>query len=158
MHQQTQSIPLKNRESRNKTSPPLLMQIIMHYIYLFTLYVLFIYFCRVFFLPSLKQKLMKIHQYYVYIMTISRNKVLYTGVTNNLVRRCHEHKKGLIKGFTKKYSICKLVYYEVFDHIETAIQREKQIKTITRTKKESLINGLNPEWKELVFNNTIRNI
>ena len=99
---------------------------------------------------------MKIHQYYVYIMTNSRNKVLYTGVTNNLVRRCHEHKNGLIKGFTKKYNVSKLVYYEVFDHIETAIKREKQIKTITRAKKETLINGFNPEWKELFFNNIIR--
>ena len=97
---------------------------------------------------------MKIYQYYVYILTNSRNKVLYTGVTNNLVRRCHEHKKGLIKGFTKKYNVSKLVYFEVFDHIETAIKREKQIKTITRLKKESLINAFNPDWKELFSNNT----
>jgi putative endonuclease len=99
---------------------------------------------------------MKIYQYYVYIMTTSRNKVLYTGVTNNLVRRCHEHKNGLTKGFTKKYNICKLVYYEVFDHIETAIKREKQIKTITRAKKESLINNFNPEWEELFLNTTLK--
>ncbi|MFW5793020.1 MAG: GIY-YIG nuclease family protein [Bacteroidota bacterium] len=98
---------------------------------------------------------MNIHQYYVYIITTSKNKVLYTGVTNNLIRRCHEHKMGLIKGFTKKYNISKLVYYEVFDHIETAIKREKQIKTITRAKKESLINSFNPEWKELFSDNTI---
>ena len=101
---------------------------------------------------------MKIHQYSVYIMTNSKNKVLYTGVTNNLVRRCHEHKNGFIKGFTKKYNINKLVYYEIFDNIEEAIKREKQIKTITRAKKESLINGFNPEWKELFSNNTIRKI
>ena len=94
---------------------------------------------------------MKIYQYYVYIVTNSKNKVLYTGVTNNLARRCHEHKNGLIKGFTKKYNVNKLVYYEVFDHIEMAIKREKQIKTITRAKKESLINVFNPEWKELFF-------
>ena len=98
---------------------------------------------------------MKSHQYYVYILTNSRNKVLYTGVTNNLVRRCHEHKNGLIKGFTKKYNVSKLVYFEVFNHIETAIKREKQIKTITRAKKECLINDFNPEWKELFLNNTI---
>ncbi len=60
---------------------------------------------------------MKIHQYYVYIMINLKNKVLYTGVTNNLAGRCHEHKNGLIKGFTKKYNINKLVYYEVFDNI-----------------------------------------
>jgi len=98
---------------------------------------------------------MKIHQYHVYIMTNSRNTVLYTGVTNNLARRCHEHKKGLVSGFTKRYNISKLVYYEVFDGIETAIKREKQIKTITRAKKEALINTFNPCWKELFINGVI---
>ena len=78
---------------------------------------------------------MKAYHYYVYIATNPGNKLLYTGVTNNLAGRCHEHENGLIKGFTKKYNINKLVYYEIFDNIEEAIKREKQIKTITRAKK-----------------------
>lgn len=98
---------------------------------------------------------MKIHQYYVYIMTNERHTVLYTGVTGNLPGRVHEHKSGFIAGFTKKYNVKKLVYYELFDHIEMAIAREKQIKGITREKKNSLINAFNPHWKELYLNGAI---
>jgi putative endonuclease len=88
-------------------------------------------------------------QYYVYIMTNVRNTVLYVGVTNDLVRRIYEHKEKLVSGFTKKYNIVKLVYYEVFDDIENAILREKQIKAGSRQKKVQLINGANKEWRDL---------
>ena len=81
-------------------------------------------------------KKMKIHIYYIYILTNNNNTVLYTGVTNDLVRRIHEHKNKLIKGFTEKYNVDKLVYYEVFDYIELAIRREKQIKGYSRVKKD----------------------
>jgi len=93
---------------------------------------------------------MKLHLYYVYILTNSSNKVLYVGVTNDLGRRCYEHKKKLIKGFTQKYKVDKLIYYEKFDSIELAIFREKQIKGYSRSKKDALINEINPEWDELL--------
>ena len=92
---------------------------------------------------------MKLHQYYVYILANNRNTVIYTGVTGDLVRRVHEHKNGLIAWFTKRYNVHNLVYYEIFDRIEMAISREKQIKGITRKKKNDLINSFNPDWKEL---------
>jgi putative endonuclease len=86
---------------------------------------------------------------YVYIMTNKRNTVLYTGVTSNLIKRVYEHKEKLVKGFTKKYNINKLVYYEVFDDITNAISREKQIKAGSRKKKIELIESINKEWKDL---------
>jgi putative endonuclease len=82
-------------------------------------------------------------------MTNKDNKVLYTGVTNDLKRRVYEHKNKLAEGFTKKYNISKLVYYEVFEDIEAAILREKQIKGGPRKKKLELINGMNKEWHDL---------
>jgi putative endonuclease len=86
----------------------------------------------------------------VYIMTNSNHTVLYTGVTSDLLRRVYEHKTGLNKNsFTSKYKISKLVFYESFHSIEEAINREKQIKGGNRKKKESLINTINPEWKDL---------
>ena len=88
-------------------------------------------------------------EYCVYIMTNAHNTVLYTGVTNNLARRVYEHKNGLGGVFTRKYNVHKLVYYEVGDNIHIAIMREKQIKAGSRQKKIDLINGLNPEWKDL---------
>jgi putative endonuclease len=88
-------------------------------------------------------------EYCVYIMTNTHNKVLYTGVTNNLARRVYEHKNGLGGPFTRKYNIHKLVYYEVGDNIHGAIAREKQIKGGSRQKKLDLIKGVNPEWKDL---------
>ncbi|TSA52038.1 MAG: GIY-YIG nuclease family protein [Planctomycetaceae bacterium] len=88
-------------------------------------------------------------QYYVYIMANKHNTVLYTGVTNNLKRRVYEHKEKLIDGFTKKYRITKLVYYEVFEDTENAILREKQIKAGSRQRKIDLINGKNKEWVDL---------
>ncbi len=92
---------------------------------------------------------MKIHIYYVYILTTKYNKMLYVGVTNSIVRRVSEHKAGVNEGFTKKYNIHKLVYVEVFKYINNAIAREKQIKGYSRAKKENLINTLNPNWDEL---------
>ena len=92
---------------------------------------------------------MKYHQYYVYIITNDRKTVLYTGVTNDLVRRCHEHRTGLIPGFSKRYNLKRLVYYELFDDINMTITREKQIKGITRKKKNALISQFNPEWRDL---------
>ncbi|MDH5363697.1 MAG: GIY-YIG nuclease family protein [Dehalococcoidia bacterium] len=88
-------------------------------------------------------------QYYVYIMTNSRNTVVYTGVTNDLKRRVYEHKEKLVSGFTRKYNITKLVYYEVFKDIENAILREKQIKAGSRQRKIDLICGMNEEWRDL---------
>lgn len=88
-------------------------------------------------------------QYYVYIMTNKNNKVLYTGITNDLKRRVYEHKEKFVAGFTKKYNVSKLVYYEVFEDSENAILREKQIKAGSRQKKIDLINGMNKEWRDL---------
>jgi putative endonuclease len=75
---------------------------------------------------------------------------MYVGMTNNLERRILEHKNKLIEGFTKKYNITKLVYYEVFGDIKTCIEREKQIKGWRREKKNKLVEEVNPEWKEIV--------
>jgi putative endonuclease len=88
-------------------------------------------------------------QYYVYIMTNKRNTVVYVGVTSDLIRRVYEHKEKLANGFTKKYNIAKLVYYEVFEDVENAILREKQIKAGSRQKKVQLINSMNKEWCDL---------
>ncbi len=87
--------------------------------------------------------------YYVYIMTNKTNKVLYTGVTNGLKRRVYEHKNKLAEGFTKKYNIDKLVYYEVCEQAESAILREKQIKGGSRERKIKLVNSMNKEWRDL---------
>ena len=92
---------------------------------------------------------MKIHLYYTYILTNINHTVIYTGVSNDLVRRIFEHKKKLIKGFTEKYNVDKLIYFEKFEHIGLAIKREKQIKGYSRAKKIVLINNLNPEWRDL---------
>jgi putative endonuclease len=92
---------------------------------------------------------MKIHLYYVYILTNVNNNVLYTGITNDLIRRCFEHKQKKIKGFTQKYNVNKLVYYEKFDFVELAISREKQIKGYSRAKKLALINSFNELWIDL---------
>jgi putative endonuclease len=82
-------------------------------------------------------------------MTNRNNTVLYTGITNDLKRRVYEHKEKLVDGFTKKYNIIKLVYYEVFEDPENAILREKQIKAGSRQKKINLINSVNGEWLDL---------
>jgi putative endonuclease len=85
----------------------------------------------------------------IYIMTNKHNTTIYTGVTNNLFGRVDQHRKGEIKGFTQKYNLHKLVYYEVFEYAESAILREKQIKSWKRKKKFDLISSSNPEWKDL---------
>jgi putative endonuclease len=82
-------------------------------------------------------------------MTNKNNNVLYVGVTNNLIRRVYEHRNKLIEGFTQKYNVIKLAYYEVFNDSLSAITREKQIKGGSRQKKIDLINSFNPEWKDL---------
>ena len=87
--------------------------------------------------------------YYVYILANWNNKVLYTGVTNNLERRLYEHRNKLVDGFTKKYNVNKLVYFDLSENVESAIQREKQIKGWTRRKKNALIESVNPDWHDL---------
>ena len=87
--------------------------------------------------------------YYVYIITNKRNGTFYTGVTNNLIRRIFEHKQGLIEGFTKKYDLKILVYYEIYDDVREAIKREKIIKKWKRVIKLNAIEKLNPDWKDL---------
>jgi putative endonuclease len=86
--------------------------------------------------------------YYVYIMT-NRSDTLYTGVTNNLERRVCEHKQKMVDGFTQKYNVTTLVYYETTDDVRSAIAREKQIKGWLRSKKIALIESTNPEWRDL---------
>ncbi len=90
-----------------------------------------------------------IKYYYVYIITNKNKTVLYTGVTNNLERRCYEHKRKMHSGFTSKYNIDELVYYELFNDINEAIFREKQIKGYSRSKKIKLIEIFNPDWENL---------
>ena len=85
----------------------------------------------------------------VYILTNKYNKVLYTGVTSNLFKRVNEHKEKLVGGFTSRYNVDKLVYYEEFETMPEAIACEKQIKGGSRQKKLDLINSKNPEWKDL---------
>ena len=86
--------------------------------------------------------------YYVYIMT-NRSKTLYTGVTSKLEKRVYEHKHGLTGGFTSKYKVDRLVYFERFANVRSAIAREKQIKGMSRLKKMALIVSMNPESKDL---------
>lgn len=89
-------------------------------------------------------------EYYVYIMSSTSNYTIYTGVTNNLVRRVYEHRAGADPdGFTTKYAVKKLVYYESTHDVLSAIEREKQIKSWSRKKKNTLIAGINPAWRDL---------
>ena len=89
-------------------------------------------------------------QYYVYILATADNKVIYTGVTNNLPRRIYEHKNSLDpKSFTSRYHVYKLVYYECTNNVTSAIEREKQIKGWSRKHKNKLIESKNPNWNEL---------
>jgi len=87
--------------------------------------------------------------YYVYLLTNWNNQVMYVGVTNDLERRIYEHKNKLIDGFTKKYHVDKLVYFETTSDVLAAIEREKQIKKWRREKKNQLVIEMNPEWKDL---------
>jgi putative endonuclease len=90
-------------------------------------------------------------QYYVYMITNKINSVLYIGVTNNLIRRVYEHKNKLAEGFSSKYNLNKLVYYEVCSDPNNAIKREKTLKNLVRRRKDLLITGLNPNWADLYF-------
>ena len=87
--------------------------------------------------------------FYVYIMTNPRKTVLYTGVTNNLLRRVYEHKNKLTPGFASKYNVTDLVYYEMAETAEVAIAREKQLKAGPRQRKIELIESMNPTWRDL---------
>lgn len=87
--------------------------------------------------------------YFVYIMTNYKNTVLYTGITNNLVLRVYQHKSEEFEGFTKKYHLTKLIFYETFSNPADAISAEKKIKGWTRDKKENLIKKSNPNWDDL---------
>ncbi|MBP3491231.1 GIY-YIG nuclease family protein [bacterium] len=88
---------------------------------------------------------------YVYILFNKRNGTLYVGVTSDLVKRVYEHKNKCVEGFTKKYAVDKLGYYEVCDDIQTAIEREKQLKSGNRKRKIELIEKNNSEWKDLYY-------
>jgi len=92
---------------------------------------------------------MKQRYYYVYILSNKYNNVLYVGITNDLIRRVYEHKNKLVDGFTEKYNVDKLVYYELFNDPTDAITREKQLKGYSRKKKVELITSFNPEWEDL---------
>ena len=88
-------------------------------------------------------------QGFVYILANNHNTVLYIGVTSDLIRRVYEHKNKLVQGFTAKYNIDKLVYYEAYDDVVVAIEREKQLKFRSRKYKEKLINEFNQTWEDL---------
>ncbi len=87
-------------------------------------------------------------RYFVYILA-SRSLNLYTGITDNIFRRALEHKSGTIEGFTKRYNINRLVYFETFKYVNNAIAREKQVKAWTRSKRITLIKSVNPSWQDL---------
>lgn len=88
-------------------------------------------------------------QYWVYILSNARHTVLYTGVTGDLLKRIYEHRSHAIRGFTARYNVVQLVYYEACPEVESAIAREKQIKAGSRARKVALIEGMNPEWADL---------
>lgn len=90
--------------------------------------------------------------YYIYILTNKKHGTLYIGVTNNLIRRVYEHKNGIIEGFTKRYNLNKLVYFEQTNDIKSAILREKRLKKWNRAWKIQLIESINPKWIDLSEN------
>ena len=90
-----------------------------------------------------------VQYYFVYILTNWNNKVIYTGITNNLERRLFEHKNGIVDGFTKKYNVHKLVWFDYTTDVLSAIEKEKQIKGWTRAKKNALVEENNPTWRDL---------
>ena len=92
--------------------------------------------------------MMATKHYYVYLMA-SRSRTLYTGLSNSIGRRVWEHKQGLVPGFTKKYTVHRLVYFEVYNDVRRAIEREKEIKAWRREKKVELVNSVNPTWHDL---------
>jgi putative endonuclease len=92
---------------------------------------------------------MREHQYFIYLLTNWNNRVMYVGMTNNLVRRLYEHRTGAVKGFTEKYNVHKLVYFEETADVHAAMAREKEIKKWRREKKNALVIQANPEWCDL---------
>jgi putative endonuclease len=90
-----------------------------------------------------------LHVYYVYVLASRRHGTLYTGVTNDLVRRVHEHRESMLPGFTKRYRVKRLVYFELFGDVHEAIAREKNLKRWRRDWKIALIEEQNPEWDDL---------
>jgi putative endonuclease len=96
-----------------------------------------------------KKQVIMDKQYFIYIMINKNHSVLYTGVTNDLKRRGYEHKNKLAEGFTKKYNVNKLVFYEIYNDINEAITREKQIKGYSRARKIKLIEEMNNQWNDL---------
>ena len=99
----------------------------------------------------MRESIRDMKQYYIYILASKKNGTLYIGVTNDLVRRISEHKNGINEGFTKKYNVKNLVYYETIGNINEAIKREKAMKKWLRKWKIDLIEKANPEWKDLFF-------
>ncbi|OHB59731.1 MAG: hypothetical protein A2167_07590 [Planctomycetes bacterium RBG_13_46_10] len=93
-------------------------------------------------------------QYFVYMLASKKNGTLYIGVTNDLIRRVYEHKNSLIEGFTKRYGVLNLVYYEIYGDIYDAIEREKRMKKWNREWKINLIKKSNPNWEDLYYNLT----
>ncbi|MCL4471221.1 MAG: GIY-YIG nuclease family protein [Sulfuricella sp.] len=89
------------------------------------------------------------HHYFIYLLTNWNDKVMYVGVTNNLARRVYEHKTKAVKGFTEKYNVNRLVYFEETPDVHAAIAREKEIKKWRREKKDALVIHANPEWRDL---------
>jgi len=89
------------------------------------------------------------NRYYVYLLTNWNHRVMYLGVTNDLARRICEHKNKVVKGFTEKYNVNKLVYFEETGDVRSALTREKEIKKWRREKKNALVISMNPEWKDL---------
>ena len=89
------------------------------------------------------------NSYYVYILTNWKGNVMYIGVTNDLERRLYEDKNELVEGFTKRYHVHKVVYYEETSDVKAAIEREKQLKNWARAKKDALVETMNPMWKDL---------
>ena len=105
--------------------------------------------CHIVISTAGRNLLAKVHQYFIYLLTNWNNKVMYVGVTNNMERRVYEHKNKLVEGFTKKYNVNKLVYFEDTNDVMAALTREKEIKKWRREKKDALVNTLNPEWRDL---------
>ncbi len=100
-------------------------------------------------LKKRKRKDRRKMEYYVYILTNKNNRVMYIGVTNDLARRLYEHKQEMVEGFTKRYHVHKLVYYEQTMDVRSAIAREKQLKGWLRARKNELVETMNPEWRDL---------
>jgi putative endonuclease len=105
------------------------------------------------FLPGYGTNLMvNERRYYVYLLTNWNNRVIYVGVTNDLMRRIYEHKNKLVEGFTKNYNVHKLVYFEETNDVNSALAREKEIKKWRREKKNNLVSAMNPHWNDLSEN------